>query len=311
MGNFVGINVGGWTNGDDLTATQLNWFQDSIVKTINAQDGSSHTNSDPIEFEGKGWIWTGVLTVIPDDLTATFGDGSTVTCGTSHWFFGTTIQLVGNTNTLSLGTGSTFSMAAASLALIAGDIQISGTCEVSAVFNISGATTFAATSDPTVQNGCHWLYQNGAQILMQAGSQIELGGTNIFSGDITRTAKEIKSGVSARTQHRTSTLSNNADHNLSVDVDHYFYTQSSGTNRTQTLLKTTSPTPLDGECVSITVINSGGGLVSIQSEGSAQLIVSLNKSFTAECIYSSGAGHWRLKSASVNDGTAMIYGSDA
>lgn len=316
MANFDPLEALGFTNGDDWTATHANTVSDDLQKCANFQDGSSHAPVDAVEIAGAGMNFPDVLTIVPDDASAVWFDVAVIDGGTSRHNFGTAISIIGNTNTIGIGAGGTLSLAAASLSTFAGQTDITGD------LTISGPTDFGANSDPQMLSGCdmEWksgssvLFESGSEISVQAGVNTELGGDNVFSGNITRTSKETRSGVSGRTVLRTLVLSANTSQNISVEQDHVFYDQTNATPHVLTALKTTTPIPDDGEVISGTVINSGGGVVTIKSEGSASSIAADDESFCFEIIYSSAAGHWRLKSLSkaiINALNTTQFGADA
>ncbi len=301
MGNFVGIFIGGWTDGDDWTATHANWVQDSITKTINASEGSSHAPTSAIEIAAAGLVLTDVVAFVPDDNTATFADGALVFVGANGtWTFQADAELDMASGSVLSVSGGFAVQSGASVEVFSGATVI---IHAGTTATFSGDVDFASGSTLDINSGAVATVKSGAALTANAGSAVTLAGTNTISGAtavsgaVTRTSKETRSGTGARTAVRTTNLTPNTSANISVNFDHYRFEQSNLTNHVLTALVTTSPAPTTGEIIDITVVNTApnpGALVTIESEGAANNIFQTAKSFSCSIIFDGTA--WRFHS---------------
>lgn len=348
MSNFTRYFPSGFIGPAQIPGAFVDAVDSSLPKAPNFTDGSDHDAGAVVKLGGAGMLFSGILRIDPSTYTITILDavdevgggdttvnidatsGSTTVNfnGASECAFGASSLLsIGGTAivqasaSLDFAGSATFTMQGGSNAIVTADNFLFDGDTVEYEANLA----FRSGCDPLTDSGCMWTWQSGSGATFDAGSTIDINGAANVNGAVTQGAastitqqgKFVRSGTTARSRIRVQTLANNASHTLDVSYDHYFYEQTSATNRTLTIRETSAPVPEDGETLTITVLNSSANTVGVQREGmagiSTLIVGNAGVNFTCELVYSAAAARWRVRQAGRSDGLGgdLTFGGDA
>lgn len=280
MANFTRTKPAGWTDDvDTITGAQLDDLDIKSTKTINADDGSSHTPTGIITIGGDGMSIT-PLTAAGDffapntsefDGTQSF-DGELTQEVAAEWHINglITVHSGGSVvveasgditlaedaeftlNGLGFVAGATASLAFSDDAQASfGDgskLSINTTSELDV--NSGGSIEVKSGGDVNVNSGGNVTIESGAILGVNSGGLIQ----NASGGEITNLGTFHQSGNDAAIQYRIS-LSNDASENIGATADFWLIPQTLASTRTYTLDKT-SRVPATGETILVRRMNS-------------------------------------------------------
>ena len=248
---------------DPFPSDAANQASESLEKTVNAADGSSHAPTDMIAWSGASGggfefsdafglsgdadVSAGLTLDAPVSGSVIFGKLVAVDMrgplsfkaspggapGSAAWESGASATWQSG-STLTLASGSTFNLSSAGYVRGQLTIKASGgpgnlTQEVGTTMNFNGAIV--------VGNAATITYTSGAEV----------------NGLITRKGTEVRDGTTARTAHRAVVQLTDADADLTVDADRYDCPATQAANRTYKL-RHTGTAPKEGERIKVTRI---------------------------------------------------------
>jgi hypothetical protein len=295
MSNFPRqFPLGAPFNGE-LPSGAVDAFDVALTKCPNFTEGSDHSASNPVILRNKGMQFASTLHVEPYITKATLQTAATLECATGSF--------VNFKGTCSIHLKDTCVLTVESTAIV----TVEGTLETAAgsTLSIDGDCTFDVDSITQHASGSVEQYKSGSSVDFEAGASVSVhANVTQLAGTFTQSSKVFRSGSGGRTRVRRATLVPNSTQNFSVANDHYRYEHSVVGDVTLKASKTTAPTPEDGEVITVTVINSSTGVVTITSEGSGTPIVMSAHSFTVSVIFDADLNRWAL--FSIGDAGAHI-----
>lgn len=246
MGHFDYTRPGGiWSGSNVVTTAELEDLDSKTERAINGDEGGTWAPSAVITIGGSGLEVSGDFEANGNSIL-TSCQGITMAAGSSIDVPATaTIDVVGDINIDSAGNLNVLS---------GGEIEVRS----GGLFEMLAGSSGEIMGDVDFESGSTCEFKSGSGLSTAAGATVA------FASDVTMLGKLTKSGTSARTVLRSTTVTNlNSTPDVSNDI--WFITINDGNTYTATL-DITTPAPSTGEMVIVRKLGTSGQL-NISSEG--------------------------------------------